>query len=535
VLTSVDGDLARADGPLVASWPAGPEQLFAELFVAVQRGQVFDDQKTFVDAIPLSDPAGILAAYRAQRQDPKFSLPAFVRTHFRTPAEQSVAPPPGQSLEDHIDGLWPRLARNTPAVPAHGSLLALPRPYVVPGGRFREVYYWDSYFTMLGLANAGRADLVDAMLDNFSSLIDRFGHVPNGNRTYYLSRSQPPFFSHMVELAAERRGPQLYAQYLPQLRREHAYWMAGERGLRPNTASRRVVALPDGTRLNRYWDDLDTPRAESYVQDLSTVEAAAGRSPSQVYRDLRAAAESGWDFSSRWLGDRRSLSSIRTTSIIPVDLNSLLFHLEVSIAQGCQLAGNPEASREFTQRAAQRAQGIERYLWNEAGGYYDDYDWERARLRQGPTAAMLYPLFVGSASSERARRTAQSARANLLATGGLATTTHVTDQQWDAPNGWAPLQWIAIVGLGRYGEADLARQIGTRFLANVSDHYAASGKLVEKYDLHESQGGGGGEYPLQDGFGWTNAVISRLLDLYGAAPNSRSALPRRASSLERSR
>jgi alpha,alpha-trehalase len=501
----------------------------------VQRGQIFDDQKTFPDAIPVADPAQILALYRAQHQDPKFSLAAFVRTHFRTPADLSVTPPPGQSLEDHIEWLWPRLARNTPAVPAHGSLLALPKPYVVPGGRFREVYYWDSYFTMLGLEQAGRADLVLGMIDNFSSVIDRFGHVPNGNRTYYLSRSQPPFFSHMVELVAERRGPQLYAHYLPQLRREHAYWMAGEHGLRPNTASRRVVALPDGTRLNRYWDDLDTPRPESYLEDLKTAEEARDRTPAQVYRDLRAAAESGWDFSSRWLGDRRSLSSIRTTSIVPVDLNSLLFHLEVSIAKGCQQTGNLQSSREFTQRAAQRARAIERYLWNEAGGYYDDYDWERAELRQGPTAAMLYPLFVGSATSDRARRTARSARANLLRAGGLSTTTHTTGQQWDAPNGWAPLQWIAIVGLGRYGEAELARRIGTSFLANVTDHYAASGKLVEKYDVNDSQAGGGGEYPLQDGFGWTNGVTSRLLDLYDAAPNSRSAPTRRASSLERSR
>jgi alpha,alpha-trehalase len=534
VLTSTCLELARAEEHVSASLPVPPDQTFGELFVAIQRSQVFDDQKTFMDALPLFAPERILALYRAQRQDPKFNLAAFVHAHFRTPSAQSVSPPSGQSLREHIDWLWPRLARNTPAVPAFGSLLALPKPYVVPGGRFREVYYWDSYFTMLGLEQAGRGDLVDAMLDDFASLITRFGHVPNGNRTYYLSRSQPPFFSHMVALAAERRGPQVYAQYLPQLRREHAYWMAGEQGLRPNTASRRVVALPDGTRLNRYWDDLDTPRPESYLQDLQTAEEAPQRSPAQVYRDLRAAAESGWDFSSRWLGDRRSLSSIRTTSMIPVDLNSLLFHLEMSIAKGCELTSNPPGAREFTLRAAQRAQGIERHLWNEAG-YYDDYDWERAELRQGPTAAMLYPLFVGIASGEHAQRTTQSAQAQLLGRGGLGTTTYVTGQQWDAPNAWAPLQWIAIVGLRRYAEAELARRIGTSFLANVSGHYATSGKLVEKYDVDEGHGGGGGEYPLQDGFGWTNGVISRLLDLYEATPNRRRGASQRAPSVELSR
>jgi alpha,alpha-trehalase len=506
--------LARA--PL----PATPEQRYAELFVAVQTAQLFD-QKTFVDAVPKGRAEDIVESFRAERHQAGFELASFVQAHFSLPVEHAILPPPGQSLREHIDWLWPRLERRTPTVPAQGSLIALPRPYVVPGGRFREIYYWDSYFTMSGLERAGQHDLVDAMLEDFALLIDRFGHIPNGNRSYYLSRSQPPFFSHMVELVAERGGPSVYVRYATALQREHAFWMAGERGLRAGEGVARVVALEDGTLLNRYWDDLATPRSESYVQDLHTARQAPLRSSARVYRDLRAAAESGWDFSSRWLADGKSLSTIVTTSIVPVDLNSLLHHLELTTARACLLSGDRGTAHEFEQRAERRARAIEKVLWNPAG-YYDDYDWERRELRARPTAAMFFPLFTGIASGERARQTARSAQARLLKQWGLVTTTEHTGQQWDAPNAWAPLQWIAVQGLRRYAQPELAGCIGSRFLGRVEAEYADSGKLVEKYSVEGNASGGGGEYPLQDGFGWTNGVTLQLLDLYRAAPLRRS-------------
>jgi alpha,alpha-trehalase len=523
MLTACHASPAPQQSPAPAAWPATPEQQYAELFVAVQTAGLFD-QKTFVDAVPRGKVDDIVAAFRREQGSSGFDLGAFVRAHFSLPAQQPIQPPRGQSLREHIDWLWPRLERRTPTVPAQGSLIALPRPYVVPGGRFREIYYWDSYFTMLGLERSGRSDLVDAMLENFAHLIDRFGHIPNGNRSYYLSRSQPPFFSHMVELVAERSGPRVYVQYAAQLRREHAFWMAGERGVRPGEAEARVVALPDGTLLNRYWDDLATPRSESYLEDLRTARQAPRRSPARVYRDLRAAAESGWDFSSRWLEDGQSLATIRTTAILPVDLNSLLVHLERTIARASALSGDRATTSEFEQRAARRVRAIERLLWNPAG-YYDDYDWERRELRQRPTAAMLYPLFMGSASPEHAHQTARSAEALLLKQWGLSTSTQVTGQQWDAPNAWAPLQWIAVQGLRGYDQPELAERIGTRFLARVEAEYADSGKLVEKYAVEGNASGGGGEYPLQDGFGWTNGVTLKLLDLYRAASPSAARAP----------
>ncbi|MEM5296675.1 alpha,alpha-trehalase TreA [Burkholderia sp. JPY481] len=504
-----------ADTQVGAALPPAPDILYGDLFVAVQTAQIFNDQKTFVDSTPNGSPAAIVQLYETQKNQSGFSLQKFVSQYFTPPPDQSITPPPNQSLREHIDWLWTGLTRTTTSAPDYSSLIPLPKPYVVPGGRFREGYYWDTYFTMLGLQESGREDLVDDMLDNFAYMIDTFGHIPNGNRTYYLSRSQPPFYSYMVELAAQKEGNKVYQKYLPELRKEYAYWMQGSTSTPRGGATRNVVVLNDGTVLNRYWDELDTPRDESYLEDVQTAQAS-GRPANEVYRDLRATAESGWDFSSRWFGDNQTLATVRTTSIIPVDLNSLLFHLETTIARGCSTTRDFHCVAQFIGYAARRAEGINRYLWN-SKGYYGDYDWQLGKSRDNQTPAMLYPLMAGVAWPDRAWKTAQTAQNVLLKQGGLATSIYNTTQQWDAPNGWAPLHWIAIQGLKRYGRADLAQSIGTRFLADVQNVYNTQHKLVEKYVVEGAGegGGGGGEYPLQDGFGWTNGVTLMLLDLYG--------------------
>jgi alpha,alpha-trehalase len=517
----------RASAP---AWPASPDRRYAELFVAVQSAQLYPDQKSFADATPRDDdPAAILASYRAQRDQPGFSLKAFVDAHFTPPVDTPVSPPEGQGLREHIAWLWPALTRDSAEVPRNGSLLPLPRPYVVPGGRFREGYYWDSWFTMLGLQQDGREDLVDDMIENFASEIDRFGHVPNGNRSYYLSRSQPPFFALMVELAAAHEGDAVLARWLPQMRKEHAYWMRGADTLRPGQAAANVVRLSDGALLNRWWDDEDTPRPESWLQDVQTARQAPQRPQAEVWRDLRAAAESGWDFSSRWFGDGRTIATIRTTAIVPVDLNALMVELERAIGKGCTLARDQACAAEFDGLARRRVAAIERHLWH-PGGYYTDYDWRLGKLRDGKTAAMLYPLFVGAAPRGHALRTLRTAECALLQPGGLATTTVRTGQQWDAPNGWAPLQWIADQAARRYGRPALAQAIDARFLASVERVYASEHKLVEKYVVDGSGGaGGGGEYPLQDGFGWSNGVALRMMaEREGdqALPVARDALTR---------
>jgi alpha,alpha-trehalase len=523
--------------PPGAAYPQPPQALFKDLFVAVQTGGVFADGKTFVDAVPREAPDDILVAYHAAHSQSPAELRAFVERYFSLPTESATAvtAPEHLSLVAHIDRLWDQLTRSTASVPPYSSLLPLPAPYVIPGGRFREIYYWDSYFTMLGLQQSGRYELVADMVRDFAYLIDTYGHVPNGTRTYYLSRSQPPFFFEMVGLLSKDASGDAFAHYLPQLKREYAFWMEGAERLHAGGSHRRVVAMPDGAILNRYWDDRDTPRDESYREDTELARSSA-RPAAQVFRDIRAAAESGWDFSSRWFADGHTRATIDTTEIVPVDLNSLLFGLENAIRAGCARSADRVCVGEFRRRAAARRAAIDHYLWDEsAGAYLDFHRTQRARL-PGISAATLYPLFVAAASRQQAAAVAASVRAVLLKAGGIVTTPLSTGEQWDAPNGWAPLQWIGVSGLEHYGQRQLAEAIACRWLRSVRRVYDQSGKLVEKYDVLDTQrAGGGGEYPLQDGFGWTNGVTRKLLTMYPAdATAEQCAAPAAHASAARS-
>jgi alpha,alpha-trehalase len=503
-----------------ATAPQSPQVEFQDLFAAVASAGIFADSKTFADALPRAPPAEILRQYHAQRPTTPEALRRFIGNHFQlaataTPAQAQRTTAARLPIGAHIDALWSQLKRDTPVVPRYSSSLSLPRPYVVPGGRFRELYYWDSYFTLLGLAQSGRKDLVQDMIGDFAWLIDSYGHVPNGTRTYYLGRSQPPFFFEMVAASQPDDPAAAWARHLPQLRREYAFWMADAPLPGHTGAVRRVVRLPDGALLNRYWDDVDLPRDESWREDVELARSS-GREPQQLYRDIRAAAESGWDFSSRWLRDSRSLASIETTQIIPVDLNSLLFGLEQAIRAGCERAGDAPCAREFAAHAAARQRAIDRYLWVGAQGFYADYRWSDGRHTTVLSAATLYPLFESLASAAQSRQVATVVREQLLVRGGVATTLLPTGQQWDAPNGWAPLQWIAVRGLRDAGVSPLAATIACRWLVTVTTAYQHSGRLVEKYNVVSEGGGSGGEYPLQDGFGWTNGVTRQLMALYPA-------------------
>ena len=501
-----------------AATPLPPQELFADLFTAVQSAAVFADSKTFPDAVPRDSPQAILRRFHAENPGTPDALRQFVERNFIVaknivPSGPVPSIAPAVQIIGHIDQLWPKLIHDTATVPRYSSALTVPQPYVVPGGRFRELYYWDSYFTMLGLVQSDRQDLVRNMVRDFASLIDRYGHIPNGTRSYYLGRSQPPFFFEMVALLEPHDPAASWARYLPQLRREYAFWMEGAAALAAPGAHRRVVRLADGAVLNRYWDDLDSPRDEAWREDVELARRS-GREPAQLYRDIRAAAESGWDFSSRWRHDPQSPGSIATTQILPVDLNSLLFGLEQAIRAGCERLKDRACVARFAHRAALRHRAIDRYLWDDQQGYYADYSWTENRPTQVLSAATMYPLFETLASPAQAQRVATVVRASLLERGGLGTTTHSTGEQWDAPNGWAPLQWIAVRGLRAAGDAPLAAAIACRWLVNVTGVYARSGRLVEKYDVMSTGGGGGGEYPLQDGFGWTNGVTRQLLQLY---------------------
>lgn len=489
-------------------------QLQGALFEAVQQRNVFEDSKRFVDSVPSTQPSDISRKFEEQQSNPVFDLRSFVDEHFEVAGDATpdFQLRDGASMEEHIDLLWPFLTVEQKQANEYDSLISLPNPHVVPGGRFREVYYWDSYFTARGLIACDRYDAVRDMVDNFASLIDRFGFIPNGNRRYYLSRSQLPLFCSMVELLEREEGFEAVRPYLPQIEREYEFWMDGQETVSADSPTHRhVVQLDDGTVLNRYWDDTAAPRAESYREDIELAESVPKSERDELYRHIRAACESGWDFSSRWFADSTQLSSIRTTDLIPIDLNATLYNIERRLAEWFSHEGETTKAAAYQQAAETRLEAINEYCWDPDAGFYFDYCWADGEQTETWSLAAVVPLYFGVSSHSQATEVAETLRERFLEPGGLVTTLSETGEQWDAPNGWAPLQWMAVAGLRRYGFDELADEIDSRWVALNEAVFREDRKMVEKYDVSTSTlKGGGGEYPLQDGFGWTNGVVMAL-------------------------
>lgn len=494
-----------------------PDEALGELFSDVQHNQVYADGKTFVDLVPRRRMKQIQQEYLLEKQDPNFDLREFVSRHFYEFAphkdRNAFQPDPTMQVREHIKVLWHELERRNRL--DRGSLVALPHPYVVPGGRFSEQFYWDSYFIMLGLAADKRWDMIEGMIKNYAYMVRKFGFIPTANRTYFLSRSQPPFFSHMVRLLAKHRGKRILVEYLPYMLLEYRFWMKGRRKLGPteHKAYARVVEMPNGMLLNRYYDNKVTPRPESLREDVETASEAGDRQADRLYLHLRAAAESGWDFSSRWFSDPHDIRSIHTADIIPVDLNSLLYQLEMTIADAYLMLRQPLIARKFQVQAERRAKAIQEYCWDKKDNFFVDYNFHHGRTTGCLSLAGVFPLYARIATAKQAEAVARRLEADFLKPGGLVSTLINNGQQWDAPNGWAPLHWVAIEGLRNYGYYELANEIKTRWVALNTKVFDAKHKLIEKYNVESPDGlGGGGEYPLQDGFGWTNGVLAALLN-----------------------
>ena len=520
--------------------PLPPDKIYGQLFHDVQMAKVFPDGKTFVDCIPKRNPKDIVADYAKQKTAQGFDLKKFVDENFELPRTPQINYVTKETdVVMHIKNLWGVLRRE-PDKPVEGSsLIPLPYPYIVPGGRFREVYYWDSYFTMLGLRESGETEMIENMVKNFAWLIETYGHIPNGNRTYYLSRSQPPFFALMVELLAEIKGDSIYGTYLPALEKEYDFWMDGAAKLKAGQAFRRVVKMGDGSVLNRYWDDNPAPRQESYKEDVETAEQvvknfimvaifkdaqhqkkASDELRGKTYTNLRAGAESGIDFSSRWFKDRKDITTIQVIDYVPVDLNALLYKLESVIAKAKLVKRDEIFSNEFTKKAEARRKAIDKYCWNKALKFYTDYNFRTKRISELVNPGGMYPFCLYQTRldymSLLARQAAVQIKSKLLQPGGILTTPINSGQQWDAPNGWPPLEWMTIWGLDRCGQRELARDIGQRWIKLNIDVFKRTGKLMEKYNVADTQlEAGGGEYPSQDGFGWTNGVLLALIKKYG--------------------
>lgn len=492
-------------------------QVSGELYSKIQTKRIFNDSKTFVDSIPLKRPSVIKKKFRHLKNSRNFDLKGFIIENFKLPEDEKIKLnlPRNRSMEEHIELLWDFLKRSANKnIKDFSTLIPLPNSYIIPGGRFREIYYWDTYFTMQGLLACGKVRLVENMLNNFAYLIEKIGHIPNGNRIYYISRSQPPYFAAMIDSVAEfKKNPKWQLKFLVPLEKEYKYWMKGHtKKLKPGQAINKIVAAGDSKILNRYFDTEQLPREESYFEDLNAAKKQSKRSRLKLYSNIRAACESGWDFSSRWFEDYKSISKCITTNLLPVDLNSLLYFIEKKLSEMYLLKDDKEKGEEFQVQSIKRRDLINRIFWDNKKSFYFDYNYKTKRLTKTYSLAACFPLFFEIADSQKAASVANIIEKKFLKPGGVITTLNHTGQQWDAPNGWPPLQYITIKGLRNYGFNNLANEIKNRWLKLNNNVFKKEKKMFEKYNVEDiSLSAGGGEYPLQDGFGWTNGVAISLI------------------------
>jgi alpha,alpha-trehalase len=405
----------------------------------------------------------------------------------------------------------------------HG-LLYLPRPYVVPGGRFNEMYGWDSYFILVGLLRGGEIALARDMTENVLYEIAHYGTILNANRTYYLTRSQPPFLTAMLLGVYERTRDRAWLRRaVPAIERYYRYWTE-EPHLVPEAGLSRYFDLGEGpapevvaaerdadgrTHYDRVREYYRTHDVADYDEALY-YDAARDRLTALFYKGDRSMRESGFDPSNRF-----GPFSVDIIHHVPVCLNSLLYRMEVESARIMTELGDRRAAEVWRARAEARRERVNRLLWDPEAGLYLDYDFRTGRRRRYTFATTFYPLWVGLATREQAARV-RTSLARLEAPGGLRTSTEVTGSQWDAPFGWAPLQMIAVQGLRRYGYHEDADRLAAKFLALVTKEFEEHQAILEKYDVERlesdvSEGIRFGYASNEIGFGWTNGVVLELL------------------------
>jgi len=469
--------------------------------------------------------------------DPKFPAPAGRRWPVYVSAPENV-----QVIQNRLRDEMPtadfhkieiRQLSAEPGPLREQGLLYLPRPYVVPGGRFNEMYGWDSYFIQIGLLRDGETALAKDLADNFLYEIRNYGKILNANRTYYLTRSQPPFLTEMVLSVYHRTGDRRWLeQAVPAIETYYRYWTS-EPHLTPETGLSRYYDSGDGpapevvaaerdqngrTHYELVKDYYRTHPVPDY--DLSQYyDQKTGRLTALFYKGDRSMRESGFDPSNRF-----GPFSIDIIHYNPVCLNSLLFLMERDTAEIMSILGHQSDAATWRKRAEERKEKINQLMWDGADGLYYDYNVAAKKIRRYPFLTTLYPLWAGIATPEQARRVEANLR-RFERPGGLQTSTSETGNQWDAPFGWAPLEMIAVEGLRRYGFEKDADRITARFLSLVLQQFVERHVIVEKYDvvrrsMEVSSKIGFGYRSNEIGFGWTNAAF---VELYAQLPAERRA------------
>ncbi|XP_051859401.1 trehalase isoform X1 [Drosophila albomicans] len=519
---------------------------YGSLLDTVQMAKLFEDSKTFVDMKLLFSPQKTLedfdAFMAAKNNTPsRDEIREFVDAHFGakgteldvwTPTDWIEHPGFIDLIHDpdlkqwgvDLNNIWKELGRkmkdDVHKNPDYYSIIPVPNPVIVPGGRFIEFYYWDSYWIIRGLLHSEMYTTARGMIENFLSIVQRIGFIPNGGRVYYWGRSQPPLLTAMVKSYVDFTKDDLFAiNALEILEHEFEYFINN------NTVQAK------GHNLVIYRDTSTGPRPESYSEDVETSQSFTTKEAKEDhYSELKSAAESGMDFSSRWFinangTNEGNLTDAKTRSIVPVELNAILYWNAKMIAEFHSKAGNIEKMVEYETKAQKIQEAIQAVLWNEEAGCWLDYDLINEKPRNYFVPTNLSPLWVKAYNLSESEKISASVlkyiEANNLDSfpGGVPNTLYNTGEQWDLPNVWAPMQYILVEGLDNLGTPEakaLSQRWGQRWVKSNFEAYRETLAMFEKYDAENFGGhGGGGEYGVQTGFGWSNGVIIEWLAKYG--------------------
>jgi alpha,alpha-trehalase len=439
-----------------------------------------------------------------------------------------LADPHLRQFAETIHAKWRGLARQFDrkriCTECQASSVQLPYPFIIPGGRFREFYYWDSFWILEGLYVSEMCTTAAGIVENMLIMVNEFGFIPNGARIYYLNRSQPPLFPQIVErymqacLQSEKDKKEFLARALPSIEAEYAYWMK-ERSVEVEKSGRLW-------RLNVYRAAHWIPRPESFAEDMSVASRRGFDTELKqklLYQNIASAAESGWDFSRRWFNNSDDFETIQTTSIVPVDLNVFMHANEAVIARLYDSQANTVKSAEYKQRAEHRKAAIDEFFWRPNGTGWSDFSLTtNATIDRPFYISDLAPLWHIDYGPERMQAVlSQHAEPLTKYAGGIPTSLMNTGQQWDYPNVWAPMQFFMIrlyydAAAKEASYRVKALELSQRWLNTTYCGFQNFGQFFEKYDA-EKVGfpGGGGEYIVQEGFGWTNALTLWILDRFG--------------------
>ncbi|KAE8743124.1 hypothetical protein FOCC_FOCC011288 [Frankliniella occidentalis] len=522
---------------------------YGKLLHTIQMASLYHDSKTFVDMKMKFTQNETLRLFedmmsRSHDNPSRLDLERFVNETFDPPGSEfefwdpsdwkqspgflkNISDPAFQEWAGDLNHLWKSLGRkmkeDVRINEDHYSIIYVPNPVIVPGGRFREFYYWDSYWIVRGLLLSEMYDTVRGMLGNFISIVERIGLIPNGGRVYYNRRSQPPLLTPMVLSYIEATNDWNFVKAnIDTLDKEFKFWI-----------DKHVVSVEkDGKhyRLARFLDYSSGPRPESYREDIQSAQIFQTEGEKEnFYRQLKAGAESGWDFSSRWFilngTNKGNLTNTMATNILPVDLNSIMYWNAVILSDFHKRLNNASQALYYEEVAKEWLEAVDKVLWHEEVGAWLDYDILNEVKRDYFYPTNLSPFWTGCFDPAKRDDYVGKVLKYLEKTritvnlGGIPSTLEHSGEQWDYPNAWPPLQYIMIIALDNSGDPaakDLAYELTEKWVRSNYKAYNDTHGMYEKYDATVfGGGGGGGEYEVQLGFGWTNGVIMELLQKYG--------------------